>query len=43
VHTGFRDEKSVEITDGVTADAAVILAGKQALNDGQAVSPAKPQ
>jgi len=43
VHPGFSDGKNVEITDGVRADAVVILVGKQALNDGQPVTSVKPQ
>ena len=42
VHTGFNDGVSVEITDGARADATVVLVGKQAINDGQAVQPVKP-
>jgi membrane fusion protein (multidrug efflux system) len=43
VHTGFNDGVNVEIRDGVGADVAVVLVGKQALSDGQAVTAAKPQ
>ena len=39
VHTGFNDGVNVEIVDGVKPGEAVILAGKQALNDGQSVNP----
>jgi len=39
VHTGFNDGVNVEIVDGVTANQPVILVGKQALTDGQSVSP----
>lgn len=42
VHTGFNDGVSVEITDGVRADATIVLVGKQTINDGQAVNPVKP-
>jgi membrane fusion protein, multidrug efflux system len=37
VQTGFNDGAQVEILSGVRADQAVILIGKQALNDGQPV------
>jgi membrane fusion protein, multidrug efflux system len=37
VKTGFNDGVNVEITDGLTADQAVILVGKTPLNDGQPV------
>jgi membrane fusion protein (multidrug efflux system) len=43
VHTGFNDGVNVEIVDGVPGDALLALVGKQALSDGQAVSPVKPQ
>ena len=43
VHTGFSDGVNVELTDGVRAGDPVILVGKQALNDGQAVTIGKPQ
>jgi hypothetical protein len=35
---GFNDGTNVEITSGIQPDQAVILIGKQALNDGQPVS-----
>jgi RND family efflux transporter MFP subunit len=38
VRTGFNDGANVEITEGLQATQPVILIGKQALNDGQAVS-----
>ncbi len=38
VKTGFNDGVSVEILEGLKADEPVILAGKQALNDGQPVN-----
>lgn len=38
VRTGFNDGVNVEITDGLTNTAAVILLGKLALADGQAVN-----
>ena len=43
VHTGFSDGVNVEVTDGAHAGVPLVLVGKQALNDGQAVNPAKPQ
>jgi membrane fusion protein (multidrug efflux system) len=43
VHTGFNDGVNVEITEGARADEPVIVVGKQALTDGQAVTIAKPQ
>ena len=39
VQTGFNDGVNVEITRGLNPDPAVILIGKQSLNDGQAVNP----
>jgi membrane fusion protein, multidrug efflux system len=38
VKTGFNDGTRAEILDGLRSDQPVILAGKQALRDGQAVS-----
>ena len=38
VTLGFNDGVNAEIAGGLTADQPVILLGKQALNDGQAVS-----
>ena len=38
VQTGFNDGVNVEITGGLDPQQPVILVGKQALNDGQAVS-----
>ena len=38
VQTGFDDGKSVEILDGLSADDAVIDAGKQKVSDGQMVT-----
>jgi membrane fusion protein (multidrug efflux system) len=38
VKTGFNDGINVEIISGVTANDLVILAGKQALNPGQAIT-----
>lgn len=38
VKTGFNDGTSVEILDGLAPDQAVILVGKQALSNGQAVN-----
>ncbi len=38
VKVGFNDGVSVEVVEGIKPDEPVILAGKQALNDGQAVS-----
>ena len=40
VQIGFNDGVNVEIAAGVAADAPVIVAGTQALNDGQAVTAA---
>jgi membrane fusion protein, multidrug efflux system len=37
VKTGFFDGASFEILEGIPPDASVILIGKQALLDGQAV------
>jgi membrane fusion protein (multidrug efflux system) len=42
VRTGFNDGVHVEIVDGVPATTPVILVGKLALTDGQAVTVAKP-
>lgn len=42
VRTGFNDGVRVEIVNGVPADTPVILVGRQALTDGQAVTAAKP-
>ncbi len=39
VKTGFNDGERVEIVSGLKPDQLVILAGKQALSDGQSVSP----
>ena len=39
VRTGFNDGVNVEIVDGVKSGEPVILAGRQALNDGQSVNP----
>ena len=39
VQTGFNDGTNVEIAGGINPDQAVILIGKQALNDGQPVNP----
>jgi membrane fusion protein (multidrug efflux system) len=41
VHTGFNDGSNVEITDALKLDQPVAIAGKQALNDGQAVTVAE--
>jgi len=41
VRVGFNDSASVEIASGIGADQAVILVGKQTLNDGQPVNPAE--
>lgn len=38
VQTGFNDGISVEITEGLRPDEAVVLAGKQLLTDGQPVN-----
>jgi RND family efflux transporter MFP subunit len=38
VQVGFNDGTNVEIVGGIQADQAVILLGKQALNDGQPVN-----
>ena len=38
VKTGFNDGANVEIAEGINPDQAVILNGKQTLNDGQAVN-----
>ena len=35
---GSNDGVSVEVVEGIKPDEPVILAGKQALNDGQAVN-----
>jgi len=43
VHTGFADAGNVEITDGIAAGRRVILLGKQALTDGQAVAVSDAQ
>jgi membrane fusion protein (multidrug efflux system) len=39
VQTGFNDGINVEIEKGINSDQAVILVGKQPLNDGQPVNP----
>lgn len=39
VKTGFNDGVNVEIANGLNPDQAVILVGKQTLNDGQPVNP----
>jgi membrane fusion protein (multidrug efflux system) len=39
VQVGFNDGANVEVTSGISPDQMVILLGKQALNDGQAVNP----
>jgi len=39
VQTGFNDGTNVEIAGGINPDQAVILLGKQTLNDGQPVNP----
>lgn len=39
VQIGFNDGANVEIAGGIQPDQAVILLGKQALNDGQPVNP----
>lgn len=39
VQTGFNDGTNVEIAGGINPDQAVILIGKQTLNDGQPVNP----
>jgi membrane fusion protein (multidrug efflux system) len=41
VQTGFNDGANVEITGGINPGQAVILLGKQTLNDGQPVNPAE--
>jgi RND family efflux transporter MFP subunit len=41
VKTGFFDGTSFEVLDGLPPNAAVILIGKQTLNDGQAVQVAR--
>lgn len=38
VKTGFNDGKNVEILEGVQAGQPIILLGKRALSDGQAVT-----
>jgi membrane fusion protein (multidrug efflux system) len=38
VKVGFNDAVSVEVVEGIKPDEPVILAGKQAINDGQAVN-----
>jgi RND family efflux transporter MFP subunit len=38
VHTGFNDGSHIEITDALKLDQPVAVSGKQALNDGQAVT-----
>jgi len=38
IKTGFNDGGWVEVLDGLKLDESVVLVGKQALNDGQAVS-----
>jgi membrane fusion protein (multidrug efflux system) len=43
VHTGFADGVRIEIIDGVRSTDTVVLAGNQALTDGQTVSAAKPE
>jgi membrane fusion protein (multidrug efflux system) len=43
VQTGFNDGANVEITGGLSPDQKVILAGKPAVNDGQAVNPVEVQ
>lgn len=42
IKTGFDDGKSVEILDGLSADDAVIDAGKQKVSDGQSVTTTNP-
>lgn len=41
IKTGFADGTSFEIVEGLPADAAVIVIGKQSLNDGQSVQVTK--
>lgn len=41
IKTGFNDSGWVEVLEGLNLDDAVILAGKQVLNDGQAVNVAE--
>jgi membrane fusion protein (multidrug efflux system) len=41
VQTGFNDGVNVEIANGINPDQAVILIGKQTLNDGQPINPAE--
>ena len=41
VQTGFNDGTNVEIVSGVEPDQPVILVGKRALNDGQAIKPSE--
>ena len=41
VKTGFNDGASVEVVEGLKSGEPVILVGKQALNDGQAVNVAE--
>ena len=38
IKIGFNDSAKVEVLDGLPADATVILAGKQTLQDGQAIN-----
>jgi membrane fusion protein (multidrug efflux system) len=38
IKIGFNDGAKVEVLEGLTADAAVILVGKTALTDGQSVN-----
>jgi len=38
VKVGFNDAVSVEVVEGIKPDEPVILAGKQTINDGQAVN-----
>jgi membrane fusion protein (multidrug efflux system) len=42
IKVGFNDGKNVEVLEGLTADDAVILAGKLKLSDGRAVQVATP-
>jgi RND family efflux transporter MFP subunit len=39
VQTGFNDGINVEIIRGISPDQAVVVIGKQTLNDGQSVNP----
>ncbi len=43
IKLGFKDDKSVEVTDGLKADQPVLMAAGYSLTDGQAVTPVEPK